>query len=537
MDTATHLREEFTFRQKEPRARPKVIDPEDVAKLIEDGDSVTVCGVTGTMLPELAVSCLEVGFLTTGHPKDLTLIFPCPFGYSTVDGADHFAPEGMIRRVIGSSYHDRRFPKLCDLVREDKIEGYVLPLGVFYQLIRDIAAGLPGTFSHVGLGTIIDPRHGGGKLNLLSKENLVELVNVQGREMLFYKGFPIDVAVIRGTTADEDGNISLEEEAVSLGVLHQAMAAHNSGGIVICQVKRIAARNSIHPRMVEVPGILVDYIVVDANQRQRSQFADYEPGISGEIRVSEPPIVSIPLNLNKIISRRTLMELCPNMVVNLGAGLPHGDLPLVAREEGVAQRVHFSVEHGVLGGINPGAHVHINPTSILTACDTMDLYHGGGLDCCVLGFMEVDRAGNVNLGRLGKTTEGPGGCIDISTCTRKATFIGSFTYGGLEIEAGDGKLRILTEGRSKKFVTGVQGIYYSSEYGKRRGQSVRYITERAVLEMREEGVALVEVAPGVDIERDILMQMEFRPIIGKDLREMDNRIFMTAPVRIAEKWE
>ncbi|MBI4302896.1 MAG: hypothetical protein HY665_00950 [Chloroflexi bacterium] len=518
--------------------RLRVIEAQDVGKLIKDGASVTVCGVTGTMFPELTLSCVEISFLTTGHPKDLTLVYPCPFGYSTVEGADHFAHEGLLKRVIGSSYHDRHFPKLCSLVREDKIEGYVLPLGVFYQLVRDTSAGLPGSFSYVGLGTIIDPRNDCGRLNSISKDALVELVNIQGREMLFYKAIPIDVAIIRGTTADEDGNISLEEEPVSMDTLHQAMAAHNNGGIVICQVRRLAAKGSIPPRMVEVPGILVDYIVVDPNQRQRSQFPAYDPGISGEIRVPEPPVVAVPMGAEKVISRRALMQLAPDNVVNLGAGIPiTGGLPLVAREEGVAQRVHFSVEHGALGGVNLGSHAHVNPTSLLTATDIMDLYHGSGLDWSFLGFMEVDKSGNVNLGRLGKITEGPGGCIDISGCTKRVAFLGTFTYNGLKVEIGDGKLRIVNEGKTKKLVNQVQGIFYSSKYGRLRGQQITYITERAVFELRDEGIALVEVAPGIDIEGDVLGQMEFKPIIDKDLKQMNPDIFREPVVGIGNKMQ
>lgn len=516
--------------------RPKVIEAQDVGKLIKDGANVTVCGVTGTMFAELTLSCIEVSFLTTGHPKDLTLIYPCPFGYSTVEGADHFANEGMLKRVIGSSYHERYFPKLCNMVRQDRIEGYVLPLGVFYQLIRDMSAGLPGTFSTVGLGTIIDPRHDGGKLNSITKEDIVEVVNVRGKEMLFYKALPIDVAIIRGTTSDEDGNISLEEEPNTLEILHQAMAAHNNGGIVICQVRQVAARGSIHPRMVEVPGILVDYLVVDPHQKQQTQFPEYNPGYSGEIRVPKPPITAWPLNAEKVVGRRALMELAPDMVVNLGAGLPmRGGMPHVAREEGVAEQIHVSVEHGALGGLNLGSHVHVNPTSFLTACDVMDLYHGSGLDWAFLGFMEVDKQGNVNLGRLGKITEGPGGCIDISGSTKKVGFLGTFTYGGLNVEVGNGKLRIVTEGKLKKFVNQVQGIFYAGKYAKPKGQKIMYFTERAVFELRDDEVTLLEVAPGIDIEGDILGQMEFKPVIAKDLKEMDPAIFRESPVGLGKR--
>jgi len=524
-------------QQKE--ARPRVIEAKDVGKLIKDGDTVTPCGVGGTMVSDITLASIEASFLATGHPRDLTLVYPCPFGHPEGDGLDRFAHEGLLRRVIGSSYHSGYVqPKLCALVRENRIEGYVLPLGVFYKLIRDISAGLPGTFSYVGLGTIIDPRYGGGRLNEMTKEDIVELVNVQGREMLFYKGFPIDVAIIHGTTADEDGNISLEEEPLTLEPLHQAMAAHNRGGIVICQVRRLAARGSLNPRTVEVPGILVDYIVVDPNQRQQTHLPGYDPAISGEIRIPEPPIKLQPLDEEKVICRRALMQLAPNIVLNLGAGLPNRRVALVAREEGVAQQIHISVEHGALGGLNLSGSAHVNPTSLLTACDIMDLYHGGGLDWSFLGFMEVDRLGNVNLGRLGNTIEGPGGCIDISASTPKVAFLSTFTYGGLKVEVGGGKLRIITEGKTRKFVKNVQGIFYNSEYGKQKGQQIRYITERAVFELRDEGIALIEVAPGIDLEKDVLGQMEFRPTIATDLKEMSPDIFREPYLGIVERyWE
>ncbi len=529
--------------QRKLRLKPTVIDAREAGKLIKDGATVTVCGVSGTMVPDLTLAGIEASFLSTGHPKDMTLFFPMLFGYATTDGADHFGNKGMLKRVIGGSFHggpgtvhknDLYAPKLCTLVKEDLIEAYVFPLGVSYKLVRDISAGLPGTFSYVGLGTIIDPRNGGGKLNPRTKEDMVEIIKVQGREMLFYKAFPIDVAIIRGTTADELGNISLEEESITTEVLHMAIAAHNSGGIVICQVRRLAAAGSLNPRTVEVPGMLVDYIVVDPKQKQNTSTPDYNPAISGEIRVPLPPIVSMPLNADKVISRRALMELAPGMIVNLGGGLPtRGGLPMVAREENIAQNVHFTIEHGALGGLCPG---HINPTAFFTACDVMDLYHGSGLNQTFLGFMEIDSFGNANLGRLGDFTDGPGGCIDIATCTPRVGFVGSFTYGGLEVEVANGKLNIVKEGKAKKFVKKVQGAFFNSKYGTPKNQKVKYITERAVFELQGEGVTLTEFAPGVDVEKDILNQMEFKPVIARDLKEMNPKLFLEPRLGIGDKW-
>ncbi len=501
----------------------KIVDVSQVGVLVKDGANIAVSGISGTMVAAATLNNIEKSFLATGHPRDLTLVYPAVFGSAT-DGPDNFAHEGMLRRVIGGSYHARNSPRMCELVRQGKIEGYVLPLGVFYQLIRDIAAGLPGSLSHVGLGTFIDPRQEGGRLNAISRENLVELVNIHGREMLFYTAFPIDVAVIKGSTADEDGNISLEEEPNTADTLHMAIAAHNSGGIVICQVKRTAARGSLHPRMVEVPGILVDYVVVDPAQKQRAESAVYEPGLCGQVRVPAPPVAVQPLNADKIISRRALMELPPGALTNLGGGIPNKTVPLIAREEGVAGNINFTVEHGALGGINLGSRSHLNPTSLLTSCDIMDLYHGGGLDWSFLGFMEVDKAGNVNLGRLGKDTEGPGGCIDIASSTRQVAFIGNFTN-GLEISVTDGKLRILKEGKTKKFVNHVQGIFYNSARRRQLGQRILYITERAVFELRDTGIELIEIAPGIDLEKDVVGQMEFRPDISRELKLMAPAIF------------
>jgi propionate CoA-transferase len=500
----------------------KVVDVEQAVGLVASGNTVTVSGILGVLYPEKVMAALAARFLSTGEPRDLTWFDPTPTGRGP--GFEHFAHQGMLKRVIDSWYTP--FPELVNMIQENQVEAYCLPLGTLHLLVREMARGSPGLLSQVGLNTYVDPRVQGGKLNSMTQEDLIKVIDYEGEDWLLYKTFPVDAAIIRGTTADEDGNLSVEEEPLTLGILYQAMAAKNSGGKVIAQVKRLAARGTIPPRKVEVPGILVDAIVLEPNQVQNETFPDrHTPGLAGEFRVPEPPIEIVPLDCDKVIARRAAMELRPGQVINCGGGIPILTFLPVAREEGVQELVTVTIEHGSLGGLFTALGSSANPTTMLTYQPLFDFYHGGGLDLTFLGIGQADQEGNINLDKFGPTVAGAGGSMDIAHATEKVVFCGTFTQGGLEAQAGDGKIAIVQEGRNKKFLKEVELITLNGRDMWRKGKDVLYITERAVFRLREQGPELVEIAPGIDLERDIIGQMEFRPIIADGLREMDSRIF------------
>lgn len=522
----------------------KLISAQQAAELVKNGQTVTVCGMAGLMVPEKICRAIAERFKRNGEPRDLTLYYPVMFGFGEDTGLEHFAHEGMVRRFIGSSYYNQVYPRLTDLVNNNKVEAYNFILGGMFHILRCTAMGLPGYLTQVGLNTFQDPRQEGGKFNSRTKEDLVELHKVNGQEYLLYKSVPIDVAVIRGTTADEDGNITLDEEYLSMGVRVQAMAAKTNGGIVIAQVKRMARPEALHPRGVEVPGALVDYIVIDPDQPvilegarrlDSSMFPPvedyaYNPAFSGEARLPLPEVKPIDFNQEKVIGRRAAMEVRPGEVTNLGGGIGIRAVPLVAIEEGVEKEAQFSIEHGSLGGVNIGGVAHHNVQAILPSADLMDFYVGGGLGLAILSFGELDADGNVNVSKFGPVMPGCGGFIDISHRTPRIVFVGAMTTGGLQVELSGGSLRIVKEGKRKKLLNHVGQITFNGRSALKKGQDVIYVTERAVFKLREEGVVLTEIAPGVDLKKDILDQSEFQVKVSPDLTEMDKRIFRPEPM-------
>ena len=514
--------------------KSKIVTAEQAIGLIHDGDTLVCSGFGVVGVPDELLLALQQRFEATQSPRDLTLIFGGGPGDGKEQGINRIAIDGLIQRAIGG--HWGLVPKLGAMAMENRIEAWNLPLGVISHLYRDIAAGLPGNVSRVGLGTFVDPRLQGGKVNARTTEDLVSVIELAGQELLFYRLPKPQVAFIRASISDPDGNLSIEREALAQDTLAIATAVKNAGGIVIAQVEYLCDRASLPARQVKVPGILVDCVVQARPEYHMQTYGTgYHPALSGQMRVPLDALPPMPFDERKIIARRAAFELMPNAVVNLGIGMPEG-VADIANEERLLSYMTLTAEPGVVGGV-PGSGLNFgsstNATAQLDMNQQFDFYDGGGLDLAVLGLAECDARGNINVSRFGPKLAGAGGFINITQNSRTVVFIGTFSAGGLKLAVEQGQLTILQEGRHRKFVETIEQVTFSGEYAARLGKRVLYVTERCVFALTPEGLELIEIAPGIDLERDILSQMAFRPIIRNPVL-MDARIFRPEPMGLKD---
>ncbi len=525
------------------RQKP-ILSAEEAARLIPNGATVTVSSAAAQIVPDKVLGGIETRFRQSGEPRDLTVLFPVAVGDSfDVVGLDHLAYPGLIKRLIGGSYVNapasKPCPKIYAMILSDQVEAYNLPLGVLMHLHRHIAARTPGVVTKIGIGTFADPRELGGRMNSITPPDLVEVVHLRGEEWLLYHSFPIDVALIRGTTADSHGNITLEHEGVAGALLQQATAAHNSGGKVIAQVKRVAAAGSLDPQKVKIPGILVDALVLDPDALQN--MGPFDPTITGEVRAAALPVEPLPMGPEKVIARRALMQLHPRDIVNLGFGIS-ALVPQAAFEEGVLEALNFTVEAGVIGGLPLTGYAFgcsRNPEAIIDSPAQFDIIDGGGLSAACLAFAEVDGWGTVNVSRLSAQPHvlaGAGGFINLAQGSRTVLYCGTVTAGGLDVRVEEGRVRVVQEGRFKKFVERTQHTTFNGPLAAKAGQEVWYFTERAVFRLTPEGVLLEEVAPGIDVERDLRRQLGFPLRTAPIVRQMDPRLFREEPMGLANEW-
>ena len=503
---------------------PRIVTASEAAQLVPDGATVALCGCLSLLEPDAVLQGIEARFLRDGHPRDLTVIHPVMVASRKGTGINRLAHDGLMRRVIGGSFSIFPDYEITGMIKQDRVEAYNLPIGTIMHWLRESGAGRPGLFTSVGLRTYIDPRMEWGRANAAAKEPLAQVVQMAGREWLFYPSVRADVAVIRGTSADLQGNISVEHEPASLGIFYLALAAKRTGGTVIAQVKQRVESGSVHPRLTVVPGRLVDVIVVDPAQAQTS--AGEHPELAGETRVLVRPD-PVPLSIESAIARRAMREMRDGQLVNLGYGVP-ALIPALGFPDRLHERVAFSIEHGPVGGIPEGMELFgasANPDLLLDSTFVFDLYEGGHLDITFLGMAQVDQEGNVNVSKFAHMAPGSGGFANICHQTKKIVFCGTFTAGGFQAEIVDGRVVIRKEGRVKKFVRRVEQITLSGLAAREKGQEILYITERCVFRLGHQGLELIEVAPGIDPAKDILPQMEFPITIPPNIPAMDASLF------------
>jgi propionate CoA-transferase len=490
----------------------KIVSADNAARMLRSSTTVAITGSGGGLVePDAVFEAIERRFLETAEPAGLTLVHSLGLGDRDCRGTNRFAHDGLVRRVIGG--HWTWSPRMQALAKDNRLEAYALPSGAIAHLLREIGAGRPGLITHVGLGTFVDPRFGGGRVNAAAQEDLVEVLSLDGREYLRYKPFSVDVAIVRGTYADTVGNVALDDEPADLDVYAVALAAHNSGGIVIAQVRKVVPAGTLAPRSVRIPGALVNAVVVAPEQMQTYRTV-FDASLVGHHGTN--PRAATPADpVKRIIARRAALELKPGATLNFGFGASAQVATIIA-ERGERTNYWMTIEQGIHGGdmidddLFGMAH---HPDVIIDSPSQFDFYSGGGLDTAFLGMAEMDAAGNVNVSKLNGNVNGPGGFIDISQSAKQVVFCGTFDTKGSQIAIADGQLKIQRQGRICKLVSQVAQITFSGEQARLRGQRVLYVTERATFELTADGVELIEVAPGVDVHRDVLERMEFQPIV------------------------
>jgi propionate CoA-transferase len=513
----------------------RIVTVQQAVGFVQDGDLLLIGGSGGGhAVPEALITGLAERFARENTPRGLTLLHPVGLGDMRSQGVARLAHPDLLKRIVTGALVNT--PPIQEMAMRNEVEAYTLPQGALSQLMREMAAGRPGLLSHVGLHTFVDPRYGGGRQSETATDDLVDVVELGGREWLHYKPYKVDVAFLRGTTIDEDGNVSMEREAVFGEMLSMAQAARNSGGLVIVQAARLAKRQSLNPKDVKIPGMLVDLAVIVPDQRQ-TYVTDYNPAYAGELRIPLSEIPRLPLDERKVIARRAALELFPGAVCNLGAGVSTG-IANVAAEEGFLDRIILTNEQGLIGGapasgVDAGAA--INYDAIIDQPYQFDFYDGRGLDLAFLSFAEVDAQGSVNVSRFHGRVIGVGGFQHIAQNARKVIFSAMFTAGGLKVDWSAGRFNLLAEGKHPKFVQSLEQVSYNGQFGWENGQEILFVTERAVFRRGEEGLELIEIAPGADIQRDIVDQMQFAPQISPRLVEMDGRLFQPGEMGLADE--
>ncbi|UZD91277.1 CoA-transferase [Cognatishimia activa] len=525
----------------------KCITAAQAAELVGQNDTVVIHGSGGVLVPDTILKAVEARYLETQAPGNLKLVVPIiPGTRAEMNGMNRFAHKGMLREIMGTCFDPIRHPELIRMINDGEIEGYEASIGTIVHLCRAIGSNQPGHFTRAGLGSYLDPRDQGGRMNDRSDNLPVRVEEVAGQEYLFYPSFPIDVAIIRGSTADEAGNISFEDDPNTLGAVEYALAARASGGKVIVQVKRLARSGSLDPHKVRVPAALVDHIVVEPFQQQISGFkqdplAGVDPFLNGQLRMPLDGLPPIPQTPMRMVLRRAALEMKRGQSINLGQGMPT-NLPRVALEEGVLDDLSFNNEHGAFGGLTAEGYVGnflpaVNVEAIMDSSFTFNYYDGGCLDMTYLGFGEVDQYGNINVNRFGKLWNGSGGFTNIVEKTPQVVFCGTLTAGGLQTEFVDGELKIVVEGRNKRFVPKVSHICFNGSRAHAKGQKALYITERAVFELGPNGIELIEVAPGIDIEMQIKPFVDFDLQVSEHLKLMPMDVFKDVPLNLSHRFE
>jgi propionate CoA-transferase len=522
----------------------KVVTADQAAALIRTGDVLSVSSSSGLGCPDKVLQAIGERFEREGQPRELTTLHPIAAGdMYGIKGIDHIAKPGLLARVLAGSYpsgpSSLPMPDIWKMIVDNQVEAYNIPSGILYDMHRDAAARRPGVLTTVGVGTFVDPDLQGCAMNPAAAEHpVVRKERFDGQDWLYFPAIVPNVAIIRATTADERGNLTYEHEGALLGGLEQALAARNNGGIVIAQVKRLVKEGSLRPHDVHVPGNLVDHIVVDPTQMQTTQ-TDYDPAISGEIQQPLATFEFQPWGPEKVIARRASLELAHGSAVNLGFGIS-ANVPRILLEEGLHGEVTWVIEQGAVGGmplLGFAFGCASNADAIVPSPQQFTYFQGGGFDLTLLSFMQVDGDGSVNVSKLGAKpylTAGCGGFVDITAHARRIVFSGFFTAGA-KLEVGDGKLTIVKEGRTRKFVKTAEHITFSGRVGRERGQHVTYVTERCVIELQDDGLVVTEIAPGIDLQRDVLDQAEIPLGVAADLRVMSPALFTDARFGLALK--